>query len=87
MLKCYVRREQHESLNCKEFKEAVVHFDDVIILCALKEGIENRLRVSKSSLSFETEESVEFVKNEIKVLEDYLRAIDNEIDFKDFKLK
>jgi hypothetical protein len=86
MLKCYVKREQHEMLNCKVFKEAVVHFDDVVILCALREGLESRLSVSKSALNMETDESQEYINNEIKTLEGYLRDIDNEITLENFKL-
>jgi hypothetical protein len=87
VLKCYVKRKQHETLNCKEFQEGLFYFDDVVVLCALREGLENRLRISKASLEMESEEAQEFIKQEIKTLEDYIKAIDNEICFNHFEVK
>jgi hypothetical protein len=87
MLNCYIKRKQHETLDCKEFKEGLIHFDDVVVLCALREGLENRLRISKSGFEMETEEAREFIEKEIKMLEDYIYAIDNEIEFNSYDVK
>lgn len=87
MLKCYIKREKHETLDCKEFREGLIYFDDVVILCALREGLENRLRASKAGFEMETEEARQFIQNEIKVLEEYIAAIDNEESFSGFDVR